>query len=309
MPNTTTQTENQVRIFRDNPFAWYDKEVMRYLRKKYGHDKKKFLIIRAVYTALTEIESDFKEKPINFFTKTVGTYAGVSREVAGKYLNLLEKEALIKKLRERDPKTRKFLSGTTVHMLSLNSIEQKQQDEGEAIETQKNEPLSGYPGNGSKKATVGIPQRRDTRANNKEGNTLSETKFNVNENLKIEEGRMSMGMSSLSDIMTRFDTIKHNQAKNHPKKEKPEYILKRDYLAQEIADTFSDQKSLGFYRKAAEVVPEPVMRDFVANIKETQREGKIRKSRGALLVHMILQYCEKNNIDLGIKNKATHNTV
>ncbi len=136
-----------------------------------------------------------------------------------------------------------------------------------------------------------------------------EDKTNVNENLKIGEGRKSTGMSSLNDIMTRFDIVKHNQTKNPPKKEKPEYILKRDYLAQEIADTFNDQKSLGFYRKAAEVVPEPVIREYMASIKETQREGKIRKSRGALLVHMILQYCEKNNIDLGIKNKTTHNNL
>src|SRR5918911_1190310 len=103
MQNPAQHAEHHVRIFRDNPFAWYDKEIMRYLRGKYGRDKKTFLILRAVYTALTEIESDFKDAPIGFFTKTVGTYAGVSREVAGKYLNLLEQEGLITKTRERDP--------------------------------------------------------------------------------------------------------------------------------------------------------------------------------------------------------------
>ena len=146
MPESTAQTENHIRIFRDNPFAWYDKEVMRYLRGKYGKDKKKFLIIRAVYTALTEIESDFKTSPISFFTKTVGTYAGVSREVAGKYLNMLEEEGLIKKTRERDPQTRKFIQGTTIRILSLKTIEESKEEKAEL--PQENKPVSGYPSDG-----------------------------------------------------------------------------------------------------------------------------------------------------------------
>src|SRR2546421_433594 len=109
MKNATAQNENNTRIFRENPFGWYDKVAMRYLRKKYGEDKKTFLIIRAIYLALTEIDSDFNGSPIPFFTETVGTYAGVSREVAGKYLNMLEEEGLIKRTRKRDPQTKKFL--------------------------------------------------------------------------------------------------------------------------------------------------------------------------------------------------------
>jgi hypothetical protein len=84
--------DNQVRIFRKNPIAWWDKNAMRYLRRKYGKVKKTFALIRAVYLALCEIESDFSDSPINFFTQTVGTYAGTSRQVAGKYINMLEKD-------------------------------------------------------------------------------------------------------------------------------------------------------------------------------------------------------------------------
>jgi hypothetical protein len=32
--------DNQVRIFRKNPIAWWDKNAMRYLRRKYGKVKK-----------------------------------------------------------------------------------------------------------------------------------------------------------------------------------------------------------------------------------------------------------------------------
>lgn len=58
--------------------------------------------VRSVYLALCEMESDFNDTPINFFTQTVGTYAGTSRQVAGKYINMLEKDGLISKVRMRD---------------------------------------------------------------------------------------------------------------------------------------------------------------------------------------------------------------
>jgi hypothetical protein len=64
--------DNQVRIFRKNPIAWWDKNVMRYLRNKYGRDKKTFLLIRSVYLALCEIESDFNNKPVHFFYQNRG---------------------------------------------------------------------------------------------------------------------------------------------------------------------------------------------------------------------------------------------
>jgi len=108
--------ENQVRIFRKNPIAWWDKNAMRYLRRKYGKVKKTFALIRAVYLALCEIESDFSDSPINFFTQTVGTYAGTSRQVAGKYINMLEKDGLISKVRMRDEKTKRYLPGTFIEI-------------------------------------------------------------------------------------------------------------------------------------------------------------------------------------------------
>lgn len=113
--------ENQVRIFRENPIAWWDKPVMRYLRKKYGAQKRLFVALRGVYLALCEIESDFVEQPINFFTQSVGTYAGVTREVAGRCIKILESEGLIAKTRVKDTKSRRFLSGTIIMMKSLKS--------------------------------------------------------------------------------------------------------------------------------------------------------------------------------------------
>ena len=109
---------------------------MRYLRRKYGQDKKTFALIRSVYLALCEIESDFSDTPINFFTQTVGTYAGTSRQIAGKYINMLVADKLIAKVRIRDEKTKKYLPGTFIEILDFHGV----------IEAKK--PLAGYPTSG-----------------------------------------------------------------------------------------------------------------------------------------------------------------
>jgi hypothetical protein len=135
--------ENLVRIFRKNPIAWWDKNAMRYLRRKYGKDKKTFAILRSVYLALCEMESDFNDTPINFFTQTVGTYAGTSRQIAGKYINMLEKDGLISKVRMRDEKTKKYLSGTFIEILDFDGMKEVEK------------PLAGYPTSGISHQRVG----------------------------------------------------------------------------------------------------------------------------------------------------------
>src|SRR5919202_1698387 len=122
MTSRAISMENQVRIFRKNPIAWWDKNAMRYLRRKYGQDKKTFALLRSVYLALCEMESDFTDTSINFFTQTVGTYAGTSRQVAGKYINMLEKDGLIAKVRMRDAKTQKYLPGTFIEILDFHGF-------------------------------------------------------------------------------------------------------------------------------------------------------------------------------------------
>lgn len=112
--------DNSVRIFRDKPFGWFDKPVMRYLRQKYGHNKRVFVSLRSVYLALCEIESDFNENSIPSFTKTVGAYAGVTREVAGRFINVLESEGLLSKTRLKD-NAGHFTSGTIVILNSLQN--------------------------------------------------------------------------------------------------------------------------------------------------------------------------------------------
>lgn len=108
-----------IRIVRKRKEGTWDRATLRHLRHTYGRDKKSFLILRGVYLALCEISEDFGDKPIIFFTKTVGTYAGCSRQVAGRYLTILEKEKILVKHQNRDPLTKKFFGGTVIEIQDI----------------------------------------------------------------------------------------------------------------------------------------------------------------------------------------------
>ena len=269
--------DNQVRIFRKNPIAWWDKNVMRYLRDKYGQDKKTFLLIRSVYLALCEIESDFNDKPVHFFTKTVGTYAGLSREAAGKYINLLIQEGLIKRSQTKNPITNSFSSGTVVEILGLENADK-----------QVNEPLSGYP-------VIGVLRHRVTQTAIKKLSMTKKLNINVNEDLKNFDHKKNNPAESLRDILTHFG-LKEPERINQP-----ETIIQRDYVAQEIADKLGDSKSLGCYRKIAEKIPQGVIFEVLSSVKEVASSGKIRQSRGALFVEIIKKYASGRGIELGFK--------
>src|SRR5690349_14313009 len=114
--------DNTIRIFRDKPFGWWDKPVMRYLREKSGKDKKVFIALRSVYLAICEMESDFESQPIFAFNKTVGTYAGLSRQVAGRYVRVLEQEGLIRKIRMVDADTKLKGKGTMLQIMSSQQV-------------------------------------------------------------------------------------------------------------------------------------------------------------------------------------------
>lgn len=164
--------ENQVRIFRENPIAWVEKPILRFLRKKYGKNKRLFVVVRGVYLALCEMDSDFTDTPVTFFTETVGTYAGVSREVAGRCINLLVKDGLIAKTRIKDQKTKKYVAGTYIQIKAAKNVA--------AI----SEPLPGIASNGDR-------QHWGSRAvlkNITNDKKLSNTRNNVRQKpVKIED--------------------------------------------------------------------------------------------------------------------------
>ncbi len=111
-------------------------------------------------------------------------------------------------------------------------------------------------------------------------------------------------MLGLGDILKRFDTVKPQESTRQPKREKPDETHKRDYLASEMATALGDRKSLGAFRIIAERVPEAIIRDYLAQIKEAWQQGKVKKSRGALFISMIQQYTAAHQIELGFQSSG-----
>ena len=111
--------EKGSRVFRDSPFAWFEKSASRKLRRKYKDDKHLLSKLKVVYISLCEIDSDFAGRPILGFMKTVGTYSGISRERVSKYVRLLEEERLIKIHRQSRGEDGKFQSGQVLEILPV----------------------------------------------------------------------------------------------------------------------------------------------------------------------------------------------
>ncbi len=132
-----------------------------------------------------------------------------------------------------------------------------------------------------------------------------ENEINVNENLKKPEDKKRHGLEGMKDILKRFDTVINSPASMQKKtkllkipKQNSDEKIKRDYFANELATELHDKKSLGCYRVIAEKVPQQIIFETLASVKETWKEGKIKKSRGALFVDLIKTYCEKKQIRL-----------
>ena len=78
----------KTRNTRNQPFCWQEKKINRLLRKKFDGSKKSKMIL--LYQILTEIESDFNSREINWYTKTISTYSGLSKDFIPKGLEELD---------------------------------------------------------------------------------------------------------------------------------------------------------------------------------------------------------------------------
>jgi hypothetical protein len=209
--------EDQARIFRKQPFGWFDKPIMRHLREKYGKDKKTFIALRATYLAICEMESDFVNSPITAFNKTVGTYAGLSREAAGKYVKMLEREGLIQKQRLINPETNLKGKGTLIRIISAQEFEKVKvlngAEQEEKVVNMTTSRASGYP-------SIRTSEHSDTP-------------------------------TILKKISTRKKvSIYKNVKKKNVEEKENEDGERIDYYAGLIADKFGDRKSLSYYKLA-----------------------------------------------------------
>jgi hypothetical protein len=62
---------------------------------------------------------------------------------------------------------------------------------------------------------------------------------------------------------------------------------KREYLAKEVLAVLKDKHSLGYYRRVASSVEPSRIFEALSIVKQLSREGKVRKTRGALFVSLL----------------------
>jgi hypothetical protein len=165
-------------------------------------------------------------------------------------------------------------------------------------------------------------------AYNDEKKEKKENEIHVNEFFNRSDGEKRSGMQGVGEILKRFDSVskkavpkrrivrtsQHVPARKQGGKgtrasTKPEEIAKRDYVATQIATELQDENSLGCYRVIAEKVPEHALFEILASVKDTWKEGKVKKSRGALFVDLIKTYCKANQLVLPFAEKTVQGSL
>ena len=95
------------RPIRNQPFCWQEKSILREFSKRFrGTELVKY---RNLYLTLTQIESDFNDNSIKFYTRTVATYSGLPINWIPGALKVLGKMGIIEIVTHRDPLTNRPL--------------------------------------------------------------------------------------------------------------------------------------------------------------------------------------------------------
>jgi len=77
-----------------------------------------------------------------------------------------------------------------------------------------------------------------------------------------------------------------------------EASLKKESLAQYILEQLGDQRSLGFYRKVARILPEAMIHRALSETKDADLTGRIRRSRGACFTDLVKRYAKELQVSL-----------
>jgi hypothetical protein len=91
---------DKMRIIRNQTFCWQEKFILRLLRSLYQGQE--LVKMKCLYSTLTEMDSDFNGREIKWYTKTISTYSGLSKEWIPSGLKKLEELGIIQIVEERE---------------------------------------------------------------------------------------------------------------------------------------------------------------------------------------------------------------
>ncbi len=117
--------------------------------------------------------------------------------------------------------------------------------------------------------------------------------------------------SSISQIAVQASSRKMRQEEvseelnnvNDKEKISVEEPSRRDYVAGELARKLDDESNIACYQLLANKQPEPLFFETLSVVSDIHRQGKIRKSRGALFMDLITRKASENWIHLGFGSR------
>lgn len=89
-----------MRSTRNQPFCWQEKKINRLLREKYNKSELSKMLL--LYATITEMDSDFNSKDIKYYTKSISTYSGLSKEFIPRGVKKLEELGVIKIVADKE---------------------------------------------------------------------------------------------------------------------------------------------------------------------------------------------------------------
>jgi hypothetical protein len=129
----------------------------------------------------------------------------------------------------------------------------------------------------------------------KEKEIFKENEINVNVEKRIKKSpRRTNKISSIGALLKTYNLPLH--VSTIQSKEK----LKASALAEDMANKLNDHQGLGCFRKIASKIPQPVVYETLASVKEAARVGEIH-NQAAVFIKVIKDYATKHQIKLGFK--------
>jgi len=71
-----------------------------------------------------------------------------------------------------------------------------------------------------------------------------------------------------------------------------------DLLVEDILEVCEDEKSTGFYKKVARLLPQQDIYQAISEVKEVRDLGEIKKNKGAIFTSIIKKYASERGLDL-----------
>lgn len=238
-----TQEKLRVRVFRENPFCWQSKKILRLIQEK--HAGQKLTSRLSVYTVLTEISSDYSTDEYDTWGIKIMEMAGVGYSTLRNILNEFEESGIIKRHQERTSKG-------TYGKLEITLLEPFVTDS----QSQPNGKATGKPA--VKPEAQLLQSIEDRIEDNKEiNNRISKKDYSSDLiTVNLEEEYVSEGRQDINALIKLFEPVNRANWKDFFRNKTERNAL------QDLVDIYGYE----MVASAIRVLPETNGQDFMTSI-------------------------------------------